>query len=576
MQEDSTSLDSSSLGLDHSYLGMAKKGPFLDQGLEGSPSKSISDISTPPMIASLGFESFEANFFDHRLERFHTDRPVTRLKYSQGEKELIYIEASHGQQISERLTLGIDYRRLKNQNFYYSNIADAERARFTNLFNAKAYVGFYTPNRRYEILAGMVWNKLGVIESGGLTDAEVFESFSGRAKLDNNPAALSRASNSLVEHSYILKQYFRPKSAGLDTNNRSDLSRFRQQWVLQSSFGWKRAEFLDESPDSLYYGLKLEELQDSLNHRYLDNELSYVVDIAKQRFSIGLQHRIDYFYQNELVWDYQSTYLQLAGRSGSLPVAFSLRYGLSGYNRSNYDIRLAYGATTGNWRPFAKLKLSSVAPYQTDLHFNSPVVQWANTSFSAIGKQEFVLGAKLKKGETKLLVAGRITGINHAIYLDSAAGPMQYQGSVSFSQFKLKFLHEFGPLGISIKQYVQQSSNAAVIPMPTLVSNGRIYLKAKLFKKRLHTYWGFSTTWFSSYRAQIYDPVVRKWRLEYADFERYPPISFFLNAEIKSFQFGASVYHIQEGLMGESYYSSPSYPIMPRVIRLNIQWTLAN
>ena len=56
----------------------------------------------------------------------------------------------------------------------------------------------------------------------------------------------------------------------------------------------------------------------------------------------------------------------------------------------------------------------------------------------------------------------------------------------------------------------------------------------------------------------------------------YPPVNVYANAKVKNFYLGVEFYHAQQGLMGDAYYSSPTYPLMPRSMRLNLRWVLNN
>jgi hypothetical protein len=74
----------------------------------------------------------------------------------------------------------------------------------------------------------------------------------------------------------------------------------------------------------------------------------------------------------------------------------------------------------------------------------------------------------------------------------------------------------------------------------------------------------------------MYTPYTRQWHNTNENFTMTAPINPYVTAKAKSFFFGFEMFHVQEGLMGDAYYSSPDYALMPRSVRLNFRWDLSN
>ena len=147
-------------------------------------------------------------FYDNTIHVYQTPRPFTRLAYSQGPLEFINVGVTHAQQISKRLSFGLDYRRIKNQNRYYSNLQNLSTVRIGNLFNSKFYTSYYTANRKYELVASYVWNKSKNAESGGISNDTVYNALSGRQKENNIPARYTNAFNTHAQNNFKLTQYY--------------------------------------------------------------------------------------------------------------------------------------------------------------------------------------------------------------------------------------------------------------------------------------------------------------------------------------------------------------------------------
>ena len=122
----------------------------------------------------------------------------------------------------------------------------------------------------------------------------------------------------------------------------------------------------------------------------------------------------------------------------------------------------------------------------------------------------------------------------------------------------------------------QQTSNQEVLPRPKTAISGNLFTQFRLFQKNLKVQLGVRSFWFSSFNSPKYNPYTRSWHNTNQSFKSTPPIQVYTNARVKSFCFGVEFFHTQQGLMGENYYSSPDYPMMPRSLRLNIRWDLNN
>ena len=96
--------------------------PFVDLGLEATPALSLSQSNRRQLRLRLGADHMRPYFYDDAIHVYQTDKPFTRFNYTQGANEMLSIEATHAQQISKRLSFGVDYRRIKNQNFYLKTI----------------------------------------------------------------------------------------------------------------------------------------------------------------------------------------------------------------------------------------------------------------------------------------------------------------------------------------------------------------------------------------------------------------------------------------------------------------------
>lgn len=574
---DSISIDTQ-LNLFHNYYpAYQNEFPFVDLGLEASPILLLSQGNESVLALDLGFTSTDPLFFDSEVQIHHTPRPFTRLVYSQGNNEMLHIDVKHVQQISERLTFGVDYRRIKNQNLYFSNIQNIASARINSLFNNKFYVGYYSPTRKYEVVASYLWNKSENVESGGLVSDSVFNSQEGRIKLNNNNVVLDDVSSQYAQNRFKVTQYFRPDGLSTDSTLDQSLTQFNSQFFHTISLDNHRVTYEDKGPDSASYGAIFTGFKDSIHHQSFENELGYSFVYKPFSIIVSLSQVFDKVYLNGNRSNYQSIYLN--GKTGLKYKRFGIegdaRIGVVGFNLGDYHIKGQATTEIKKTKIGFGMLSQLVEPSFIQQKFNSTPISWTS-KFTKISINQLFGNAILTKGNHEVIGNIKAQTAFGLVYFDADIFAKQYGDLVSLLMTRINYQYtgDFG--GAEFSTILQNSSNQRVLPRPATSLTGNIYGKFSLFKRNLKVQIGARSYWFSSFRSPRYNPYTRQWHNSEDTFDSYPPISVYLNGKVKTFCFGMEFFHIQEGLMGHEYYSSPSYPMMPRSFRLHLRWDLNN
>jgi hypothetical protein len=571
------SLDTQLNNFSNYYSAYDNAYPFLDLGLEGSPIKELLRPTKRKLDFGLGIENMDYYFFDDAFNLYQTDRPFTRLNYSQGEQELIFIEATHTQQIGKRLSYGIDYRRLKNQNFYFGNIANLSRSRMNNLFNTRIYTHYLSKERKYEVVVGYVWNSYRQIVTGGIEDLTTFELQSGQSKLENNNALFTAANNVQTQNEFSISQFFRPWARLQDTSKVYELSRFTNQFYWNTSLKNHRYEFTDEQPDSANYGSNLAAFKDSIYHRALTNAWGYVFNYKGFKLNTALEHRYDRIFLNDTVFSYQNIYANGNARfiyKNKHQIEANARLGLLGYNLGDFDVYGKVKTSLKGMNLEAQLGTQLAESQFMFQQFRSAAFNWGN-DFRKISNTyvngQLILPIKLFKVKASI----RSENIINPVYFENNTS-QQLNGGVAILRVATQLNYTSNHFGSSTNAVYSASSNQNVIPLPVFSVSQNVYSQFKIFSKKLLIQMGLKTQWFSSFNAYIYNPVLRQWSIHNQRFDAYPVVNPYLNAKVKSFNFGLEFFHSQMQLMGNDYYSSPGYAIMPRVLRINLRWDLSN
>ena len=551
--------------------------PFIDQGLEGSSLLRLNGLTERRLFANLGPTDRSAYLYTDSMHIYQTKRPFTRASYSQGPNEMLKMEIVHAQQISKRLSFGVDYRRIKNHNFYYSSLSNANTIRMSNLFNARFYTGYYTPDRKYEILAGYLWNKSRNVETGGLSNPERFASLVGRNKLNNNTPLMRSAFGSEYQNRFSVYQYFRPDGASTDSSLRDDLAQFSKQYFIKTSLSSNRLEFEDQLPDSTLYGFPVESYLDSVMHRSLQNEVGMTVNTRGILLIPSLVYAFDHLYNNGSVSNYNHVYAKLRLVKPIQAGSLSLQgyTGLTGYNAGDRSFEAVGKRGRGPWTADVRLRYQAVEASFLEQQLNATGANWINDLNKVQTLHGSALGAYQNKGFSVGL-RPQYEQVDQLIYFTSDTALRQYANAVHIFKLQGHLSLHTKHLKLETEGLYQHVSEADILPRPTWSGWGNAYTDFHLFGKKLFVQLGVRSYIFSAFNAPKYNAITRQWHLTDSAFTMTPPINPYFNTKIKSFNLGVELFHAQMGLNGSDYFSSPGYAVMPRSIRLHIRWDLSN
>ena len=559
------------------YPAFGRLYPAVDLGLEASPIFQLDKTNENDLNLNLGISHMTPYFYDEKIHLYQTKRPFTRLSYSQGPNEMINIEVTHAQQISDRLTFGLEYRRIKNQSLYYSNVANMSRARMRSLFNTKFYTGYYSDNRKYEMVTSYVWNKSKNIETGGFVSDSIFNLRGGRDKIDNNAASFTEAFGTYAQNTFKISQFYRPGGKSTDSTIDNTLSQFKSQFYLNTELDNRRVEFEDKSPDSTNYDLNLLAFKDSIYHRTFSNEGGILITLKPLTLAASITHAYNKVYMNGVADVFNNVYVNGKGKLSIKQFAINAeaRFGVLGYNLGDYHIK---GKASTRYKQFnVQIGVLSqlVEPNYLEKTMYSTAVQWSN-NYNKVSINQLLGDASIKlKDQT---ISGGIVAetSNGLIYYSGTNSIDQFNAFVTLLKTQLTYTVKKSHVGADVKLVLQNSSNQQVLPRPNTSAFGNVYTQFRLFKKNLRVQLGAQTFWFSDFKSPTYNPYTRQWHNGIQNFSSYPPINLYANARVKSFCFGLEFFHVQQGLMGDSYYTSPGYPLMPRSLRANLRWDLNN
>lgn len=578
---DTQRLDTSLIGFEAYYPGFKRNFPMIDLGFEYSPFFDLHKNLILDRKFQLGSNNDNQAFMKQDIPVFFAPKPISRLNYSQGPNEMIFVEAKHYNPVSNRLKLGIDYKRLKNQNIYHGNLEGGNVARLSDVFNVHLFTQYLSKERDYELLASFIFNKWNNAVTGEMSNDSIYRTSNVFSRDGNVLGVIGTAVNNSTETGIKTVQIFRLGGEKADSNTLYDLGRFSHQVVWTTKLNRRNIKYIDLNPNGAYYRRGIDfAFFNEIRHTSFENDVRYVAKLKKQLFSAGLTHSVD-----GVLWDsvHLQTFQNISIHSENrIQLTKDTRIfadgylNLVGYNAGDWDIH-------GNIQhklPFANvnagIQLQRIKPYYLWHEFRSFPINYT-MDFNALQTQRIYGGLHLN--QSKKWDLGIETDFNNqlgTIYYEGFDLPKQWNSNVILWSNRVPaalHLKAFHLEGVFIHN---ATSEAQIIPRPQFSYQATAYTNVPVFKKTLMTQLGATVYGAGAFFAPMYQPFLRTWTVSNEMFNPNTVVNVFLNAYIKGFSFGLHYFNTTHLFWRQDDFASPGYPIIPGSLRLNVRWDLYN
>jgi len=137
----------------------------------------------------------------------------------------------------------------------------------------------------------------------------------------------------------------------------------------------------------------------------------------------------------------------------------------------------------------------------------------------------------------------------------------------------------FGPLNWESVVTWQRTSNADVIPLPSLNIYTNLYLRFKIARV-LKCDFGADMRYFTDYYAPDYSPALGQFAVQSqtdkVKIGNYPLINVYANFHLKQARFFIMMSHINAGSGSKNYFFVPHYPLNERMLFFGLSWNFFN
>ncbi len=215
---------------------------------------------------------------------------------------------------------------------------------------------------------------------------------------------------------------------------------------------------------------------------------------------------------------------------------------------------------------------NKAAPYLYDRYLSNNFI-WANEfgktrAFRAGGRLDFPLT------DTHLDIG--VENVQNCLYFNADALPAQDGGNVQIFSATLRQNLSVGILHWNNRITYQTTSNDAVIPMPKLAVYSNLYIKFNI-AHAMDVQLGIDCDYYTRYYSPGYQPATMAfYNQREMKIGNYPFMNAYVNMKLRKARFYVMMSHVNQGLMGNDYFSMPHYPLNPRRFQMGVSVDFAN
>jgi len=527
--------------------------------------------------ADLINNAFDDYLFDANRRRFFDVKsPLTELYFVSGAKKEQIFQVLHTQNINNFVNVGIEYRKFGSEGFY--------RRQESNIENFRGFLSAKSKNNRYRILAHTIWNNVNVNENGGILADSLFE-------FGENITKSTIAVNLLDAHSQGSNQsYYLRQSIDVGKNISREINdtvnkiefipkyRFAHTIVYQN---WSKY-YIDNSPDTSNYLMFLNDASYTSNYTYSD-KLTNKIDWTNLRDSVrkktkvklSLNHELNRYKQNETDSNFSNIIFsgQLSNNKLSkIHWKVNGAYCIYGGNRDDINTALHLDLKNKEFSNQLNLDAGSVLRTSSLMHsiYSGNHFQWKN-KFLKVRYDFIKLSYLIEK--YKFSVGLKASQFQNFIYNNEMAMPEQDSGLVNVISGLLVKDFRWRKLGVRNTLIFQYSGDSSVLNVPSVLSYHALYYENWIFKNALYFQAGFDVFYNTAYFANDYMPSTGLFYLQSTKkVGNYPYLNFFINFKVKQARVFFKIEHLNQGYMGNVYYSVPHYPMPDRSFKVGISW----
>ena len=526
------------------------------------------------------------------IKYYHVPTPLTELYFKTTFEQGQQLDAFFTVNTSPRLNLSIAYKGVRSLGKYQHAL--------TSTGNFRGTANYRTKNNRYKVRTHFVTQDLLNEENGGLSEEGKRQylatgEFEGKSNEFADRGSVSvnfqDAENILLgkrfylNHQYEILKKTDSTAIGLAVGHIMDLTdkRFKYDQEAIAPNGLLGESYvstnisdnvaLEDFNNQVFIDIennwlgKLRIQGGSSNYNYGYNSILNQVNSSGTPVSITNRIKGDiYTVGGEYENDYKGFQLFANGKS-IVSGDFTGNYFSAG---AGYEYNDKYGIQ-------AKIGASSVAPNYNFLLYQSDYrnYNWHN-DFDNIETQKIQVNIKAKKIAE---IEASYSKIDKYTYFtkneNSVITPLQFSENIDVLKVKLTQGLQYWKLGLdNTIMYQNVQGGEQVYNVPEVVTRNSLYYQDHWFKKNaLFLQAGVTFKYFTSYKADAYDPVLSEFYVQNTEeIGGYPQFDIFFNAKVRQTRIYFKYENIGEAFSQNNEFSAPGYATRDAVLRFGLVW----
>jgi hypothetical protein len=497
--------------------------------------------------------------------------PFSEITYFNGPKEEQQIGFVHSQNLNDRLNIGIKFRRSNSEGFYQN-----QDTRHSNSILTYNYV---SKDGRFKSYGYGGINIATIEENGGI----IYDTSFTENKEPNRirvETYLTNAQNELDRRFYGITN-----SYGLGGNfEHSGVN--RMEFYVSNRYELNDVRYRDESPDTVYYesfGIEVgsSSITDHIQHRSLKNEAGFMYRFSRStRFSASMGYNRNRIYQNgqDTIMIESRPKVNFATCVKGFILKGNAGYTLDGYGKDTYTLGGVLSKSFKNkYQVVFEFKTERNPVFWEYRYYENQAEFWRNGSRDVQTTLFQVEVSDLMESNNYLRTS--LNTITNYAYFNSSGRPDQFTSTLSFIEvyggYLLKYLK---PFYIDFDGVFRASfDEGAPIELPTFQATTNLYVEAPFFKRALKGQFGLSVYYVSSFKADGYQPLGRRfYHQEDIETGGFVYIDPYLALNIGTVTGFVKYSNITQGLTDFNYMIVPHYPLPDGGLRFGVTWRMNN
>jgi len=587
------------------------RNPRIHLGNLGLAERSLLYEPSRTIGFDAGLHALDAYLLNPQDINYYRARvPYTQLSLFAGGVKEQYFKILHTQNINPRLNIGFNLNFTGSRGFYATNSLGQN----VSDVNAAAFSWYESKNKRYNLLANVIYNNLKAPETGSIQDDSIF--VTGSIDKTTQPVRLQNSYERWAGGGIYLKQsYFIGRIDSIrreGTATQNILPTQRLSYTL--NYNSRKYEFLQNEPDAFEvfpdYYFSSTRSHDSLIVQHLQNEFSYsfylrskTMKSVKNEVKLDLGIAQDYYHYSQYVADtvlnqYGAKILQQVRMQGTsfqditlkakASYRFSDRIGLEGDFQ-----QIAQGRDAGDFLYDAKMTLaggkkagrivfegysqSSTAPLVYTNWISNHYIfhnKFSNQKTNSISFNYVNAPLKLDLKAEYFLITDYLYFAAQPGGID--AHPVQLQSAINL--LKVSFGKSIAWRRWHFDDYLvyQKTDYQSTLRRPQIYNYTSVYYKMFLFNV-LYSNLGVDVRYNTQYVAPSYAPGIGQfYNGPNVTFSSYPIATVFFKATLQRTNFFVMYDYANQGLFSAGFYTVNRYPQMDHLLKFGVSWSFYN